>query len=77
VTTSSAAATIALHNVTPEPIRAPIQSGIRDQGLAYFHSRAVKIFQYSDFNVLAHVEGTVDYFAELSLTMHAFDWHLE
>ena len=46
---------------------------IRDRGLAYFRSGAVKILEYSDFYVLAQVEGNLDYFVQLSLTLNSLD----
>ena len=46
---------------------------IRDRGLAYFRGGAVKILDHSDFYVLARVEGTLDYFVELSLTSNSLD----
>ena len=46
---------------------------IRDRGLAYFRSGAVKILEHSDFYVLAQVEGNLDYSVQLSLTLHSLD----
>lgn len=46
---------------------------IRDRGLAYFRGGAVKILDHSDFYVLARVEGTFDYFVELSLSLNSLD----
>ena len=46
---------------------------IRDRGLAYFRSGAVKILEYSDFYVLAQVKGNLDYFVQLSLTLNSLD----
>ncbi len=46
---------------------------IRDRGLAYFRGGAVKILEHSDFHVLAQVKGTVDYFVELTLTLHSLE----
>src|ERR1041384_511296 len=46
---------------------------IRDRGLAYFRGGAVKILDHSDFNVLAQVKGTLDYFVELTLTLNSLE----
>ena len=46
---------------------------IRDRGVAYFRSGAVKILEHSDFHVLAQVEGTLDYFVELTLTLNSLE----
>ena len=46
---------------------------IRDRGLAYFRSGAVKILEHSDFYVLAQVEGNLDYSVQLSLTLNSLD----
>jgi len=46
---------------------------IRDRGLAYFRGGAVKILEHSDSYVLAQVEGTLDYFVELSLGYNSLD----
>src|SRR6185503_18879524 len=46
---------------------------IRDRGLAYFRGGAVKILEHSDFHVRAQVEGTSDYFVELTLTLNSLD----
>ncbi|MFN2532934.1 MAG: SNF2-related protein [Pyrinomonadaceae bacterium] len=46
---------------------------IRDRGLAYFRAGAVKILEHSDFYVLAQVEGNLDYFVQLSLTLNSLD----
>ncbi|HEX7333026.1 MAG TPA: SNF2-related protein [Pyrinomonadaceae bacterium] len=46
---------------------------IRDRGFAYFRGGAVKILDHSDFYVLARVEGTLDYFVELSLSLNSLD----
>ena len=46
---------------------------IRDRGLAYFRSGAVKILEHSDFYLLAQVEGTLDYFVQLSLTLNSLN----
>lgn len=46
---------------------------IRDRGFAYFRGGAVKILDHSDFYVLARVEGTLDYFVELTLTLNSLD----
>jgi SNF2 domain-containing protein/helicase-like protein/SWIM zinc finger len=46
---------------------------IRDRGFAYFRGGAVKILEHSEFHVLAQVEGTFDYFVELSLTLNSLD----
>src|SRR5829696_7770668 len=46
---------------------------IRDRGLAYFRSGAVKILEHSDFYVRAQVEGTLDYFVELTLALNSLD----
>ena len=44
---------------------------IRDRGLAYFRSGAVKILEHSDSYVLAQVEGNLDYSVQLSLTLNS------
>ena len=46
---------------------------IRDRGLAYFRSGAVKILEHYDSYVLAEVKGTLDYFVELSLTLNSLN----
>jgi hypothetical protein len=46
---------------------------IRDRGVAYFRSGAVKILEYFDSYVLAQVKGTFDYFVSLSLTLNSLD----
>src|SRR5215208_3360782 len=46
---------------------------IRDRGLAYFRSGAVKILEHSDFYVLAGVKGNLDYSVQLSLTSNSLD----
>jgi SNF2-related domain/Helicase conserved C-terminal domain/Bacterial SNF2 helicase associated/SWIM zinc finger len=46
---------------------------IRDRGLGYFHSGAVKILEHSDLHVLAQVAGTLDYLVELTLTSSSLD----
>jgi hypothetical protein len=46
---------------------------IRDRGLVYFRSGAVKILEHSDFYVLAQVEGKLDYFVQLSLKLNSLD----
>src|SRR5829696_5609937 len=46
---------------------------IRDRGLAYFRSGAVKILEHSDFYMLAQVKGNLDYFVQLSLTLNSLD----
>ncbi len=46
---------------------------IRDRGLAYFRGGAVKILEHFDSYVLAQVEGTLDYFVELSLGLNSLD----
>jgi hypothetical protein len=46
---------------------------IRDRGLAYFRSGAVKILEHSDVYVLAQVEGNLDYSVQLSLTLNSLD----
>jgi hypothetical protein len=46
---------------------------IRDRGLAYFRSGAVKILEHSDFYVLAQVKGNLEYSVQLSLTLHSLD----
>src|SRR5688572_13832571 len=46
---------------------------IRDRGLAYFRSGTVKILEHSDTYVRAQVEGTLDYFVQLSLTSNSLD----
>src|SRR5215213_11599171 len=46
---------------------------IRDRGLAYFRSGAVKILEHSDFYVLAQVKGNLDYSVQLSLTVNSLD----
>lgn len=46
---------------------------IRDRGLAYFRSGAVKILEHSDLYVLAQVQGNLDYSVQLSLTSNSLD----
>src|SRR6185369_11526822 len=46
---------------------------IRDRGFAYFRGGAVKILEHSDSHVLAQVEGTLEYFVELTLTLNSLD----
>src|SRR5215216_6070161 len=46
---------------------------IRDRGLAYFRSGAVKILKHSKSYVLAQVQGTLQYFVELRLHLNSFD----
>src|SRR5215210_5812506 len=46
---------------------------IRDRGLAYFRSGAVKILNHSKSYVMAQVEGTLDYFVELRLKLNSLD----
>src|SRR5215212_5660903 len=46
---------------------------IRDRGLAYFRSGAVKILEHSDFYLLAQVKGNLDYSVQLSLTLNSLD----
>ena len=46
---------------------------IRDRGVAYFRAGAVKILDYYDGYLLARVEGTHDYFVELSLNLNSLD----
>ena len=46
---------------------------IRDRGLAYFRSGAVKILEHSEFYLLAQVKGNLDYFVQLSLTLNSLD----
>src|SRR5829696_4929928 len=46
---------------------------IRDRGLADFRSGSVRILQHSDFYVLAQVEGNLDYFVQLALTLNSLD----
>jgi uncharacterized Zn finger protein len=46
---------------------------IRDRGVAYFRSGAVKILEHSDFYVLAQVKGKLDYSVQLSLTLNSLD----
>ena len=46
---------------------------IRERGLEYFRAGAVKILEHSDFHVTAQVEGTFDYFVELSHNSRSFD----
>ena len=46
---------------------------IRDRGFAYFRGGAVKILEHSDFYVLAHVKGRLEYFVELTLTSNSLD----
>jgi superfamily II DNA or RNA helicase len=46
---------------------------IRDRGLAYFRSGAVKILEHSDSYLLAQVEGNLDYSVQLSLTLNSLD----
>src|SRR5829696_10212068 len=46
---------------------------IRDRGFAYFRGGAVKILEHSDSYVLARVEGTLDYFVELTLALNSLD----
>ncbi|HKG97021.1 MAG TPA: SWIM zinc finger family protein, partial [Pyrinomonadaceae bacterium] len=46
---------------------------IRDRGLAYFRGGAVKILEHSDYHLLAQVEGNLDYFVQLTLTLNSLD----
>jgi len=46
---------------------------IRDRGVAYFRSGAVKILEHFDSYVRAQVKGTSDYLVELSLTLNSLD----
>ena len=46
---------------------------IRDRGFAYFRGGAVKILEHSDFYVLAQVQGTLDYFVDLTLTPNSLN----
>src|SRR5687768_3815984 len=46
---------------------------IRDRGLAYYRSGAVKILEHSDFYMLARVKGNLDYSVQLSLTSNSLD----
>ena len=46
---------------------------IRDRGVAYFRSGAVKILKHFNSYVLAEVKGTSDYFVTLSLTLNSLD----
>src|SRR6187431_674307 len=46
---------------------------IRDRGVAYFRSHAVKILEHSDSHVLAEVKGRLEYFVELNLTSNSLD----
>lgn len=46
---------------------------IRDRGFAYFRGGAVKILEHSDSHVLAQVEGSLEYFVKLTLTLNSLD----
>src|SRR5215208_352739 len=46
---------------------------IRDRGLAYFRGGAVKILGHSDDHLLAQVEGNLDYFVQLTLTLNSLN----
>ena len=46
---------------------------IRDRGVAYFRSGAVKLLEHSESHVLAQVKGRLEYFVELNLTSNSLD----
>ena len=46
---------------------------IRDRGLAYFRGGAVTILEHSDSHVLAKVEGMLDYFVDITLTLNSLE----
>src|ERR1041384_1595580 len=46
---------------------------IRDRGVAYFRAGAVKILDHYEGYLLTRVEGTYDYFVELSLNVNSLD----
>src|ERR1044071_4892315 len=46
---------------------------IRDRGIAYFRAGAVKILEHYEGYLLTRVEGTYDYFVELSLSLDSLN----
>jgi len=46
---------------------------IRDRGFAYFRGGAVTILEHSESHVRAQVDGTIEYFVELSLALNSLD----